>query len=618
MASSSSGEGGPLAIIRIFLGTDPVLEKLGYQGSTKTLMIEQSTTFEQLRFDLHVKLTKGMEAENTALLNSSWNDYTFRVVDQKDDGNVATPLSLSTVAGDQDCGRVPQDSETVWSVTQTSARPTIHFGVRQQVSTVKRSKKKSKKRLFGKNKSLPGPVGSKGGIFGSKLINLCTWAGYTWMLPAWLLDSIDLLIANTDMVGLFRISAMKTELDELRQAIELGQPLHLADRSIHAVAGVLKMFLHEMPTSLFPSPLVAILEEISEWDESPQKDEAIKCVVYSLPEPAKTFWLRLNQMFRAILERQHLNKMTADNLAVVFSPAIFHARHPIDDLAAVSLVMSHQRIASAIISAAASLSIPPRNMPYMWARDGPAPTAALLILSKLEAGRSTGIVAATGAACPLQMSDSQLVELFRCENAPPPLRMRRSTIIAPPPGRHAQSDKEVAIINTCDSLLQLCARFQARLTELQGGECDLELSSELSRLERTFNELSRDQLGGSYSPPHSPPVSPPLSPHQSPSLILSPIPSPVVTAPTLFNSLASSSPVVVAPRPLQHSLSNSVMIPRTPRASTPPPAGSPKISRPVHSRSKSPALTSSKPLIPPPSLFTPTLYNAEARGRSFH
>ena len=458
-----------LAIVKIYLGDAEVLTKTGLAHGQKTLMIDPKTLIRQLRDELYSKVIKGMTSENVTQLQAVWGSLGFALGPAEADGySTFEPQRLG-------------EEMNVWEQTQTPQRPSLHF-----ILSNKKASKKGSRKINTKSKSLPRQRDLT--MFGRKLISLCTWAGYSWILPAWLLECVDIIVANSDIVGIFRISPLKTELDEVRELINTNRDSALSSYSVHVVAGTLKAFLLELPESLFPDPLISILEEVSGWEDGESKAQTVKKLIYSLPEPSKTLWLRLNQMFRVVLDRADINKMTAQNLAVVFAPSIFKIRGE-DEMSAMANVMGHQRIVCELISDAASMAIPPRVMPTAWARwqPGPSsPSSLIIVHSSLPNSLSSssspaspppsvcGIIARTGEPCPDQIDPSHLTILYQCATAPPPLSRSthnpsRSSALSPSPNR-SLSALEEHLFQLCYRLIPLAASSPANADEVSAIE----------------------------------------------------------------------------------------------------------------------------------------------------
>jgi breakpoint cluster region protein len=51
--------------------------------------------------------------------------------------------------------------------------------------------------------------------------------------------------------GIFRLSGASSEMNELKELIEMGMPYDLHKYSVHSVAGILKLFFRQLPEPLF-------------------------------------------------------------------------------------------------------------------------------------------------------------------------------------------------------------------------------------------------------------------------------------------------------------------------------------------------------------------------------
>ncbi|XP_028406785.1 rho GTPase-activating protein 24-like isoform X2 [Dendronephthya gigantea] len=125
--------------------------------------------------------------------------------------------------------------------------------------------------------------------------------------------------------GLFRLPGDNQQVTLLRDAFNKGKdPILPGDTDVHTVASILKMYLRELPEPVIPfenfGPLIATIELYELHEE-----DALRKIGNQLAEIPKTSFNLLKYLCRflhEVHEHSFENKMTADNLALVFGPNI--------------------------------------------------------------------------------------------------------------------------------------------------------------------------------------------------------------------------------------------------------------------------------------------------------
>ncbi|CAB3998928.1 rho GTPase-activating 24 isoform X1 [Paramuricea clavata] len=125
--------------------------------------------------------------------------------------------------------------------------------------------------------------------------------------------------------GLFRLPGDQKQVALLRDAFNKGKdPVLPGDIDIHTVASILKMYLRELPEPVIPfenfGPLIATIELYELHEE-----DALRKIRNQLEEIPKSNFNLLKYLCRflhQVHEHSVENKMTADNLALVFGPNI--------------------------------------------------------------------------------------------------------------------------------------------------------------------------------------------------------------------------------------------------------------------------------------------------------
>uniref|UniRef100_A0A183C8X9 SH2 domain-containing protein n=1 Tax=Globodera pallida TaxID=36090 RepID=A0A183C8X9_GLOPA len=128
--------------------------------------------------------------------------------------------------------------------------------------------------------------------------------------------------------GIYRVSGSHDRMDRLRQQFDLNQRQldpDLKDEDIHDVAGLLKLYLRLLPLQLVPfTTYKSLLDNflgISDNGERIRMSRSILTTGLS-PFHLPTLGLILKHL-RKVSTHCSENKMTAENLSMIFSPTIF-------------------------------------------------------------------------------------------------------------------------------------------------------------------------------------------------------------------------------------------------------------------------------------------------------
>lgn len=90
-------------------------------------------------------------------------------------------------------------------------------------------------------------------------MNGCT----TQKIPPILEEVINHLEQKALLVsGIFRISGSKKRLETLKQQYDAGNIVNLNDYTVHDIAGILKLYLRELPEPIIPSRLTKLLTDV--------------------------------------------------------------------------------------------------------------------------------------------------------------------------------------------------------------------------------------------------------------------------------------------------------------------------------------------------------------------
>lgn len=141
---------------------------------------------------------------------------------------------------------------------------------------------------------------------------------------------IEFLKRHVNKEGLFRVSGSKKRQEELKDLIDKEENVEFDSGRFtpHDVASVLKIFLGDLPEPLLTqAPQNAYLQitEIRNDESSAKLIEAFQLLFLLVPPPNRMLLQQLLELLNLVSKTPH-SKMTAHNLAVVFSPNIMDLR----------------------------------------------------------------------------------------------------------------------------------------------------------------------------------------------------------------------------------------------------------------------------------------------------
>ena len=91
---------------------------------------------------------------------------------------------------------------------------------------------------------------------------------------------------------------------------------------VHAISGLLKLYLRELPTSILTSERRDDFVKVTEMDNKTEKIAALNNLVHNLPVENFTLLKALSGHLLRIVDNSDINKMTIRNVGIVFSPTL--------------------------------------------------------------------------------------------------------------------------------------------------------------------------------------------------------------------------------------------------------------------------------------------------------
>ncbi|MDP2434767.1 MAG: hypothetical protein Q8P67_03400, partial [archaeon] len=105
--------------------------------------------------------------------------------------------------------------------------------------------------------------------------------------------------------------------------IERGQTVDIAQvQDINSVTGLFKQFLRELPVPLVPFNFFELFLAVFSVNSTEFRNKYLSILVWGLPGPHRVLLLALLRLLGEVCALSEANKMTPQNLAVVFAPTI--------------------------------------------------------------------------------------------------------------------------------------------------------------------------------------------------------------------------------------------------------------------------------------------------------
>ncbi|KAJ1949586.1 Rho GTPase activating protein, partial [Dispira parvispora] len=149
-----------------------------------------------------------------------------------------------------------------------------------------------------------------------------------YALPAIVYRSIEYLDAKgaASEEGVYRLSGSSQTIKSLRQKFDTDGDFNILKSNqyhdVHAVAGLLKLYLRELPTSVLTPELHPQFMKIIDYNDRRSRVKELGRLVSILPLPNYTLLRALTAHLIRIVRKAEINKMTLRNVGIVFSPSL--------------------------------------------------------------------------------------------------------------------------------------------------------------------------------------------------------------------------------------------------------------------------------------------------------
>lgn len=136
-------------------------------------------------------------------------------------------------------------------------------------------------------------------------------------------DTITWLEANgaINEEGLFRVPGQMTIIESLKKEYDTrGTGTLDGITDVASVAGLLKLYLRELPEPLLVFRFYSTFVKIAKNPEAESRLRNLRILVNGLPEANKATVFYLLQFLSKVVANEKVNRMSAANLAMIFSP----------------------------------------------------------------------------------------------------------------------------------------------------------------------------------------------------------------------------------------------------------------------------------------------------------
>ncbi|MED6286391.1 hypothetical protein CHARACLAT_005457 [Characodon lateralis] len=182
-------------------------------------------------------------------------------------------------------------------------------------------------------------------VFGCRLEMLCEREKST--VPRFVrlcTEAVEKRGLDTD--GIYRVSGNLAVIQKLRFLVDHEEKLNL-DQSewedIHVVTGALKLFFRELPEPLVPYGFFTDIVETVKMMDHMDKVDRLKCLVLNMPPPNHDTLKFMCLHLRRVLECSDTNRMTTQNIGIVFGPTLMRPERDNGNMA-VNMIYQNQAV----------------------------------------------------------------------------------------------------------------------------------------------------------------------------------------------------------------------------------------------------------------------------------
>ncbi|KAJ7122281.1 hypothetical protein C8R44DRAFT_164401 [Mycena epipterygia] len=150
-------------------------------------------------------------------------------------------------------------------------------------------------------------------------------------------------------VGIYRLAGAASAITALKEAFNRGEDPIESSTDIHAVCDLVKSWFRVLPEPVFPSTDYHLVIEAMQLENLDDRLTTIRNVVQGLPRPNFDLLKRVSEHLDKVADFEEHNQMTAEGLAIVFSPNLLRA--PQENFAMILANMGHtHKLVKALIT----------------------------------------------------------------------------------------------------------------------------------------------------------------------------------------------------------------------------------------------------------------------------
>ncbi|KAM6976714.1 rho GTPase-activating protein 15-like isoform 2-T2 [Aplochiton taeniatus] len=112
---------------------------------------------------------------------------------------------------------------------------------------------------------------------------------------------------------------------------------------IHVITGALKLFFRELPEPLVPYGFFTDIMETVKMSDYLDKVDRLKCLVLGMPPPNHDTMQFIFQHLRRVMNRSDTNRMTTQNIGIVFGPTLLRPERDNGNMA-INMVYQNQAV----------------------------------------------------------------------------------------------------------------------------------------------------------------------------------------------------------------------------------------------------------------------------------
>ncbi|KAI0153015.1 hypothetical protein GGR57DRAFT_468553 [Xylariaceae sp. FL1272] len=141
--------------------------------------------------------------------------------------------------------------------------------------------------------------------------------------------------------GIYRLSGSSVHVNKLKNLFDTNQESHILDfrnpenffHDVNSVAGLLKQFLRDLPDPLLTSENYSAFIEAAKHDDDIVRRDSMHAIINGMPDPNYATLRALALHLHKVMENSSVNRMSSQNLAIVFGPTLMGTGANIGDAA---------------------------------------------------------------------------------------------------------------------------------------------------------------------------------------------------------------------------------------------------------------------------------------------